>query len=120
MRREATSSADLHLFQELSTLGRQLAHALLLRQSCIGVKPMFPATTSRPGQAFGGARSSADTAVHSTSTSSYRRGLASDASAGLELHARVRRALVLGAHARHHLFENMSTCWLRFAKSARE
>jgi len=65
MRREAAGSAGLHLFQELSTLGQQLAHALLLRQGCGRVKPMFPASTARPLQPFGGSRSGAGAAVHS-------------------------------------------------------
>jgi len=33
------------------------------------------------------------------------------------MHAWVRRAFVLGAHERIICFENMSTCWRRFAKS---
>ena len=57
MHRDAGRSAGLHLFQELSTLGQQLAHTLLFRQGLGGVKPMFPASTSRPGQPFGGSRS---------------------------------------------------------------
>jgi len=43
MHREADRSPGLHLFQELSTLGQQLAHALLLRQGCGRVLPLFPA-----------------------------------------------------------------------------
>jgi hypothetical protein len=57
-------SVGLHLFQELSTLGQQLAHTLLFRQGCGGVKPMFPARTARPGRTFGGARSGTGTGVH--------------------------------------------------------
>ncbi len=34
LHRDADRSAGLHLFQELSTLGQQLAHTLLFRQGC--------------------------------------------------------------------------------------
>ena len=54
MHRDTGRSVGLHLFQELSTLGQQLAHTLLFRQGRGGVKPMFPASTSRPLQPFGG------------------------------------------------------------------
>ena len=54
MHRGADRSAGLHLFQELSTLGQQLAHTLLFRQGFGGVKPMFPASTSRTLQPFSG------------------------------------------------------------------
>jgi hypothetical protein len=40
MHREVGRSAGLHLFQELTTLGQQLAHTLLFRQGLGGVKPM--------------------------------------------------------------------------------
>jgi hypothetical protein len=47
--RDADPSAGLHLFQELSTLGQQLAHTLLLRQGLSGVKPdASGATTATP------------------------------------------------------------------------
>jgi hypothetical protein len=49
---EAAGSAGLHLFQELSTLGQQLAHALLPGQGLGRIKPMFPPRTPRPGQRF--------------------------------------------------------------------
>ena len=64
MHREAADSVRLHLFRELSTLGQQLTHALLLGHGLGGIKPMFPARPSRPRQAFGGARSGTGTAVH--------------------------------------------------------
>jgi hypothetical protein len=47
MHRDTDRSAGLHLFQELSTLGQQLAHTLLLRQGFRGVNPMSPASMSR-------------------------------------------------------------------------
>jgi hypothetical protein len=53
MHREAAGSADLHLFQEVSTLGQQFTHTLLLRQGVSGIKPMLPASTPRPHQPFG-------------------------------------------------------------------
>jgi hypothetical protein len=34
MHRDVGRSAGLHLFQELSTLGQQLAHTLLFREGC--------------------------------------------------------------------------------------
>src|SRR5450432_683646 len=59
--REAVGSARLHLFQELSTLGQQFAQALLFREGRGRVLPMFPASTARPLQCFGGARSGTST-----------------------------------------------------------
>jgi hypothetical protein len=47
MHRYADRSAGLHLFQELSTLGQQLAHPLLRCHGLCGVKPMFPATAPK-------------------------------------------------------------------------
>jgi hypothetical protein len=41
-----SDSADLHLFQELSTLGQQFAHALLFGQGRGAVKAMFPASST--------------------------------------------------------------------------
>src|SRR5882724_9393654 len=41
MRRQISGLAGLHLFQEVSTLGQQLAHTLLLRQGHGRIKPMF-------------------------------------------------------------------------------
>ena len=64
MNPEAASSAGLHLFQELSTLGQQFAHPLLLGSGLGKIKPMFPARPPRPRQPFGGARSSTGAAVH--------------------------------------------------------
>jgi hypothetical protein len=64
MHGEAAGSADLHLFQELSTLDQPLTRTLLLRQGLDRIKPMFPARTPRPRQAFGGARSGTGTTVH--------------------------------------------------------
>jgi hypothetical protein len=43
-------------FNQLSTLGQQLAHPLLFRQDHGGVLPMFPASTPRTRQPFGGSR----------------------------------------------------------------
>jgi hypothetical protein len=57
MYRDAGHSVGLHLFQELSTLGQQVAHTLLLCQGLRGIEPMFPASTFRPRQPLGGARS---------------------------------------------------------------
>jgi hypothetical protein len=81
--RGADRSARLHLFQELSTLAQQFAHTPLLRQGRGGVLPMFPASMPRPLQPFGGSRSGAGTAVHSTSSIGHSRGLTCGASAGL-------------------------------------
>ena len=64
MHRDTVRSVGLHLFQELSTLGQQLAHTLLFRHGLGGVKPMFPASASRPRQPFYSARSSTRAAVH--------------------------------------------------------
>ena len=66
--RDADRSAGLHLFQELSTSGQQLAHTLLFRQGLGGVKPMFPASTPRPLQTFGGSWSGTGAAVHTASS----------------------------------------------------
>jgi hypothetical protein len=41
--RGATRSVDFRLFQEFSTLDRQLAHTLSLRQGLSGVESMLPA-----------------------------------------------------------------------------
>jgi hypothetical protein len=54
MHRGAVRSVGLHLFQELSTLGRQLAQTLLFCQDRGGVLPTFPAPRLR--QPFGGSR----------------------------------------------------------------
>ena len=43
MHRDTGRSVGLHLFQELSTLGQQVAQHPFVRQGCSGVKPMFPA-----------------------------------------------------------------------------
>lgn len=43
MHREATGSAGLHLFQELSTLDQQLARTPLLDSRLGRIKPMLPA-----------------------------------------------------------------------------
>jgi len=48
MHRETDRSAGLHVFQELSTLGQQLAHTLLLRQGLGRIEPVFPASMPRP------------------------------------------------------------------------
>ena len=48
--RKSFDSVGLHLFQELSTLGQQLAHTLLFRQGLGGVKPVFPARPPGPRQ----------------------------------------------------------------------
>ncbi len=80
MHRDAASSARLHLLQELSTLGQPLVHALLFREGLGGVKPMFPASTSRPGQPFGGSQSGTGTAVHPASSIGHCRGLTRRAS----------------------------------------
>jgi hypothetical protein len=50
MHRDAGHSVGLHLFQELSTLGQQVAHTLLLGKGLRGIEPMFPASTSRTRQ----------------------------------------------------------------------
>jgi hypothetical protein len=68
MHRDTDRSAGLHLFQELSTLGHQLAHTLLLREGHGRIEPMFPAGTSRPRQPFGGSRSGTGAAVHTASS----------------------------------------------------
>jgi hypothetical protein len=44
MHRGAVPSAGLHLFQELSTLGQQLTHALLLGQGCRRIKDRVSST----------------------------------------------------------------------------
>jgi hypothetical protein len=58
----AARSASLHLFQRLSTLGQQLAHALSLRQGLSGVESVFPARPPRARQPFGGTQSGAGNA----------------------------------------------------------
>jgi hypothetical protein len=82
MHREAAGSARLHLFQELSTLGQQLAHTLLLCQGLRGMEPMFPARTPRPRQPFSGARSGAGAPMHTAPSVCHCRGLTCRASAG--------------------------------------
>ena len=72
MNPEAASSDRLHLFQELSTLGQQFAHPLLLGSGLGKIKPMFPARPPRPRQPFGGARSSTGAAVHTASCACHR------------------------------------------------
>jgi hypothetical protein len=67
MHREAVGSAGSHLFQELSTLGQQFVQTLLFREGLGRIEPVLPASTSRPGQPFGGARSGSGTAVHTAS-----------------------------------------------------
>jgi hypothetical protein len=61
MHRDTGCSVGLHLFQELWTLGQQLAHTLLFRQGWGGVLTMFPASTAQPLQPFGSPRSGAGT-----------------------------------------------------------
>jgi hypothetical protein len=53
MHREAADSAGLHLFQELSTLGQQLASAPLLGSGLGRIKPVFPTGTPRSRQPCG-------------------------------------------------------------------
>jgi hypothetical protein len=81
--RDAGHSVGLHLFQELSTLGQQVAHTLLLCQGLRGIEPMFPARTPRPRQPFGGARSGTSATVHTASSIGHRRRSTCSASAGL-------------------------------------
>ena len=50
MHPDADRSARLHLFQELSTLGQQLAPTLLLRQGRGGIATeLLPETSRQPG-----------------------------------------------------------------------
>ena len=66
MHREAAAgSARLHLFQELSTLGQQLAHPLLLGSDLGRIEAVLPARTP-----LGRARSGTGMPVHTKCTHS--------------------------------------------------
>ena len=45
-------ASQFHLFQELSTLGQQLAHTLSLRQGLSRVESMFPSGSPRTRQSL--------------------------------------------------------------------
>ena len=88
MHREATGSAGLHLFQELSTLDQQLTRTPLLGSRLGRIEPMLPACPLRPRQPFGCARSRTSAPVHAAPSIRHCRGLTGLAPACLSATAR--------------------------------